>query len=361
VKAAVPRELRIDARILREWLSSAMELGGMTRGEAAITARVLTDADLRGLFSHGSVRVCQYLELVRTRRWCPGVEPEVLMRSASLTLMDGHHGVGPHLAMTAMQEAIERAREMGSAWVWLRNAGHFGPAGFYSVEAARAGMIGLTFTNSSPAMAAWGGRRPVLGANPWAIAIPRESEPWPIVLDMANTVVARGRVRAAAARGEELSPGLGLDAEGRPTTDPNAVLAGSLLSFGEYKGYALAFVVEALAAAVSGAAMATEVGGPEEGGDRPQRLGQAFAAVDVGRLLPLDLLSQQLNSLIETMQASEPRSKGTEILVPGEREAGLAEVQGREGIALPIEARSSISRAAGELGLDLPDGFQPPR
>jgi L-2-hydroxycarboxylate dehydrogenase (NAD+) len=210
-------------------------------------------------------------------------------------------------------------------------------------------------------MAAWGGRRPVLGANPWAIAIPRESEPWPIVLDMANTVVARGRVRAAAARGEELSPGLGLDAEGRPTTDPNAVLAGSLLSFGEYKGYALAFVVEALAAAVSGAAMATEVGGPEEGGDRPQRLGQAFAAVDVGRLLPLDLLSQQLNSLIETMQASEPRSKGTEILVPGEREAGLAEVQGREGIALPIEARSSISRAAGELGLDLPDGFQPPR
>jgi LDH2 family malate/lactate/ureidoglycolate dehydrogenase len=352
------RSKTLPAPALQQWLETAFGLAGMTADEARITSTVLTQADLRGVYSHGSVRVAQYVDLVERRRWQSGAEPEVLVESGSVVLWDGHHGVGPYLAMAAMRRAMALARESGIAWVWLRNAGHFGTAEAYTIEAARAGMIGLAFTNSSPAMAAWGGTRPVIGANPWSVALPCQPSEWPVVLDIANTAAARGRVRAAAASDTQLPKGWGVDAEGASTQNPTAVLNGSLLPFGGHKGYGIAFMVEALTAAVSGAALSVEVKGPDEESDGHQLVGQAFGAIDASRIISLEELSSRLDHLAGLMRASGVDDPSSGVLVPGEREARLAEAQGREGISLPSVSRRSIGVVAQRLGIAGPPGLR---
>ena len=345
---------RIAYAELDAWLCKAFQQAGMRAPEATVTAQVLADADLRGVFSHGSVRFPDYAQLVRQGRWKAGAEPELLFRSGALVLLEGGHGVGPYLAMKAMEEALRIAEVQGAAWVWVRNGGHFGPAAAFSTRAAREGFIGLAFTNSSPAMAAWGGRRAVLGANPWSIAIPRSSTAWPLVLDIANTVVARGRVKAAAARGEALEAGWAIDEEGRTTTDPVAALMGSLLPVGGHKGYAIAFMIEALVGAVSGSAMSLAVGAPVAGAGGHQGLGQVFAAIKLSALLSLDDMEARIEQLIQSVRSSGDAATTQEILVPGEREARVAEEQMRLGIDLPTEVRAAIVRGAELVGLTPP-------
>lgn len=343
----------IGHAILQDWLELAFKSAGMTADEARATASVLAYADLRGVYSHGSVRVMQYINLIRRRRWRSGTKPRLIAQAGALTLFDGRHGVGPFVALTAMTETIRVARQYGAGWTWVRNAGHFGPASFFATEATKAGMMGLVFTNSSAAMAAWGGRRAVIGANPWSIAAPHESGGWPIVLDMANTSVARGRVRAAAERHERIPTHWGIDALGQPSVDPAAVLAGSLRPFGEYKGYAIAFLIEVISGIVSGAGVALEVRGPDESAHGYQRVGQAFAAIDVSRVVPLSELSERLDQLIKYMRSSDHNIE-SEILVPGEKEARTAAYQLQEGIQLPVEAWKALNRAADLLGIGQP-------
>lgn len=347
-------QARIGYAELESWLSAAFQTGGMTHAEAEVTARVLAEADLRGVFTHGSVRLPDYARMVRERRWQTGMEPTPLVRSGALLLLDGRDGVGPYVSMTAMQQAIQIASECGAGWVWVRNGGHFGAAAAYTMQAARAGFLGLAFTNSSRAMAAWGGRAAVLGANPWSIAIPRGADTWPLVLDLANTVSARGRVKAALVRGETLPEGWALDRDGRATVDPAAALAGSMLPFGGHKGYALAFMVEALTAAVAGSAMTVDVVAPFGAASGPQGVGQAFAAIDLGALVPLDELHARLDHLIASVRDSGDGETAQHILVPGEIEARVAAEQTRLGIALPAEVRARIVEGAAYLGIAPP-------
>lgn len=354
----MPKSKTLEAAALQRWLEDVFGLAGMTPEEAQITSAVLTQADLRGVYSHGSVRVTQYVDLLARGRWRPGTELETIVRSGSLLLLDGHHGVGPYLAMTAMRRAVVLAQDSGAAWVWVRHAGHFGTAEAYTIDAARAGMMGLAFTNSSPAMAAWGGIRPVLGANPWSVALPCRPSEWPVVLDIANTAAARGRVRAAAALDEQVPTGWGIDAEGASTQNPTALLKGSLLPFGGHKGYGIAFMVEALTAAISGAALSVDVQGPDEDSNGHQLVGQTFVAVDATRVIPLEQLSNRLDDLSRLMRESGLDGQRPGVFVPGEREARLAERQEREGIALPRVSRHSIAVVANRLGIAGPAGLQ---
>ncbi len=352
-------QLRIGYAELRAWLCMAFQKACMTAPEADLTAQVLAEADLRGIFSHGSVRLPDYVHLVKQGRWKTGIEPEVLLRSGCLVLLDGKDGVGPYVAMKAMELAIQVAESNGAAWVWVRNGGHFGPAAAYTMRAAEAGLVGLAFTNSSSAMAPWGGRRAVLGANPWSIAIPRSSENWPLVFDIANTVVARGRIKAAAARGETLPVGWALDSDGRTTIDPVAALSGSLLPFGGHKGYALAFMVEVLSASIAGSAMSIDVGPPIEGASGHQGVGQAFAAINVNALVPLQDMDARIERLIGSVRSSTGAEEMDGILVPGEHEARVAEEQARLGIALPEEVQIGIVRGAELLDLSPPVACRP--
>lgn len=350
---------RIAPAELEAWAAAACERAGMTTAEARVTARVLVEADLRGVFSHGVVRLPDYCQLVTDRVWEVGAELRELGRSGATALLDGGNGVGPYQAMRAMELALEIARTSGVGWVWMRNAGHFGPAAAYTLHATRAGFIGLALTNSSPAMAAFGGWRPVLGANPWSIAVPRGADRWPLVLDIANTIVARGRVKNAARRGETLPAGWALDSAGQPTTDPAAAAAGSLAPFGGHKGYAIAFMVEALTGALAGAAMSIEVQPPVPGVASHQGVGQLFAAINPAVAIPAEEMETRLDLLIAYMRGSGDGEQAQRILAPGEREARVAEEQARRGVALPDEVRAKVGEWAERIGLDPPTGRQP--
>jgi LDH2 family malate/lactate/ureidoglycolate dehydrogenase len=258
-----------------------------------------------------------------------------------------------------MEVAIQIAKANGVGWVWLRNAGHFGPAAAYTMRATQEGFIGIALTNSSPAMAALGGWRAVLGANPWSIAVPRGPGKWPLVLDIANTIVARGRIKNAAVRGETLPADWALDCQGKPTTDPTEAVNGSLFPFGGHKGYAIAFMMEALTAAIAGSAMSVEVQAPIPGTKGHQGVGQVFAAINPAVAISQDELEARLDLLIAYMRSSGDAEAAQPILVPGEREAQMAEEQTCLGIALPAEVRAKVARWADAMGLSLPAGCNP--
>jgi LDH2 family malate/lactate/ureidoglycolate dehydrogenase len=321
----------------------------MTRREAIVTAAVLTDADLRGVHTHGTVRVNDYVALVERGRWVPGREPIVVKESGAVAVLDGCHGVGPYLAAGAMDHAVSLAAERGAGWVWLRNGGHFGACAYYSSQATTRSMVGFAFTSSSPAMAPWGGTDAVLGSNPWSIAIPRGDGEWPIVLDIANTVTARGRVKAALMRDEPLQDGWARDAAGRPTTDPAEALRGSMEPLGGHKGYAMSFVIGALAGALSGSAVGDEIRPPFGDAEGPQGVGQLFGALNVPAVIDASQSRPRVDRLCDLMHANAPS-----VVVPGEPEGRLKSEQSRNGIVLPAHVWASIEAAAHRHSLSPP-------
>lgn len=347
---SAPRVLHEE---LEQWLQRAFRVVGMTEREAAVTAHVLAESDLRGVYSHGSIRLAEYTALVRKGGWIAGAEPVPVAEFCALAVFDGRNGVGPYVATRMVEHAVHRARTYGLGGVWVRNGGHFGAAAAYSMLAARQGFLGIVYTNTSPAMAPWGGTAPVLGNNPWSIAIPAPEGRWPIVLDLANSVVARGRIRAARQRGEAIPTDWALDGEGRATADPAQALSGTLLPIGGYKGYGIAVMIEVLAAVLSGAALSYEVGSPRDPATH-QRLGHAFIAIDVSRLRPLDAFRAHIADLVRALRDSPRRPGVHQIFAPGEPEALRAEEQVKVGIALPEEVRQSLARASKELDLETP-------
>jgi LDH2 family malate/lactate/ureidoglycolate dehydrogenase len=341
--------VRVTPDALSGFLADVFAAAGMTRREATVTAAVLTDADLRGVHTHGAVRVNDYVAMVERGRWLPGHEPTVIRERRAVAVLDGCHGVGPYLAAGAMDHAVSLAAEHGAGWVWLRNGGHFGACAYYSSRATARGMVGFTFTSSSPAMAPWGGTHSALGSNPWSIAVPRGDGEWPIVLDIANTVTARGRVKAALMRGERLEDGWARDATGRPTTDPAEAMLGSMEPFGAHKGYAISFVIGALTGALSGSAVGYEIRPPFGDAEGPQGVGQLFGALNVAAVVDPSDSQPRVNRLCDLMHANAPS-----VVVPGEPEGRLKSEQTLNGIVLPSHVWAALEEAARRHSLSPP-------
>ena len=345
----------IAARALNDFLVRTLIAAGMTATEAASTAAALTAADLRGVHTHGAVRLGDYIDLVRRRRWISGREPRILRQEGCLTLLDGGHGVGPYVATRAMEKAIAASSDHGAGWVWLRNGGHFGSCAYYATMAADFGMIGLAMTSSSPAMAPWGAIGKLLGSNPWAVAIPRRRAGWPLVLDISNTMGARGRVKAALVRDERLEVGWAITADGAPTRDPGEAIAGSMLPFGAHKGYAIAFMIGALVSAPSGSALPDQVTPPTPQALGHQGVGQLFIAVDVSRIVGAVELDRHLDAFVDLMHAA-----GDGVVVPGEPEERARKRQMETGITLPHHVWSVLRSCGADWNVELPSAGPDP-
>ena len=222
-----------------------------------------------------------------------------------------------------------------------------------SVPALEAGLIGMAFTNASPAFPPWGGRAPFFGTSPLAVAVPAATQP-AFVLDMAMSVSARGHVYMAAQTGSVIPPGLALDAEGRPTTDPHALIGGgAMLPFGGVKGAALSMLMDILGGVLSGAAFAGQVGNPHTGFDRPQNVGHLFICFRADLFMPREEFLARMDDLIVTMKA-QPKAQGfDEILVPGERERRNETERLARGIPLTNEVFESLQKEARPGGVRL--------
>lgn len=312
---------------------------------AAHVARCLVDADARGVASHGIGRIPVYTKRLRLGLVNPRPALAVSGGDGATAHVDGDNGMGYVVARKAMDEAIARAARHGISLVLASHSNHFGMSASYVQQALDAGLAAFVFTNAPPLMPVWGGREPFLGTSPFAFGAPGET---PLLLDMATSIVAFGKIRRAARLGEQIPTDWALDAQGRPTTDPNAAIDGVVLPMAGPKGSGLGLMMELLAGVMSGAAFGGEVRNQNDDFGQPQNVGHAFIAFKPDAFLPMDTYRQRAGELVSRAKASTLADGFSGIDMPGERESAAARKAEAEG--LPVSAQD-LAMLEAELAL----------
>ncbi|HEU4921574.1 MAG TPA: Ldh family oxidoreductase [Burkholderiales bacterium] len=341
--------MHIAPETLREQVAALYRAVGLPEEHAALVADTLVRADMWGHSSHGVMRAPWYLDRVRNGVMKPVTDAVRVVDSGAIAVVDGREGVGQVIARDAMLEAIARAKRHGVGVVSVRNSNHHGALGYFTRLAAQAGCIGMLAANGGPAMAPWGGKRMAVGTNPWSIAAPAGRYP-PMMLDIANTVVARGKIFLARQKGAPIPEHWALDAEGRRTTDPVAALAGVILPMAEHKGYAIALMIDVLAGVLSGSGILTEVNSPYKT-DKPSRCGHFFLALDIEAFGPRHVFDARMERMIVEVKAVPLAPAFDEILYPGELEARNEARHARDGLELPQKTMADLQAEAQRLGV----------
>jgi (2R)-3-sulfolactate dehydrogenase (NADP+) len=323
---------------LGELTARVLQRAGASRSMAQAAARALVTAEAEGLATHGVSRAPLYAQHVREGRVDGKAKPRVVKRKGATCLVDARGGLAFEASALAVREAIARAKRYGSAVCGVTNSHHFGAAAYHLEPIARSGLVGLAFTNSPAAINAWGGKRPFYGTNPIAAAFPRRHAP-PIVVDLSLTEVVRGKIMLYAKEGKPIPPGWALDRDGRPTTDPQAALTGSLAAIGGVKGTMLALVVELVCCALMGAAFSFENDSYFEPGNKP-RIGHAIVALDPDALAG----SEQYLSRIEVLIARMLEDEG--VRLPGTRRQSARADAEKRGVELPPSLLEELERLA---------------
>jgi L-2-hydroxycarboxylate dehydrogenase (NAD+) len=345
---------RYSTDALRDYAAAAFAFLGLPRPDAALVADGLVEADLRGLHSHGVARIPIYAERLRKGIVNPRPRIRVEAVTPAVALVDGNDGMGFVVGRRAMAEAIAICRRFGVGLVGVRRSTHFGMAALYVNQAIEAGVIGLAFTNSSPAIPVWGGRETLLGAAPMAAGVPGGAR-GPYVLDMAMTVIARGKIRLAAQRGDPIPEGLALDAKGRPTTDAKAAFDGVCLPFGGVKGAALSMLMDILGGVLTGAAFGGDVKSLYHDFSGPQNVGHLFLAMRADLFMPAEAFAARMDTLVERVKACPKAAGFDEILMPGEPETRKRKFHLANGIPMTPDIPAAIGAAMADFDRPFPD------
>jgi LDH2 family malate/lactate/ureidoglycolate dehydrogenase len=342
--------IKIEAGELRQFCHKVLIKVGLTAGDAEIVADSLVQANLRGVDTHGVMRLPIYVK--RMRMGLIAVRPRMeLHRTGPATaLFDGGNGPGQVVTLRAMEEAIKLAHEAGVGLVAIKNSNHFGAAAYFAMRAIKEGMIGIALSHAEADMIPFGGRKPCLGTNPLAVAIPAGEE-LPIVLDMATSIVAMGNVLLAAKEGRPIPEGWAVDAEGNPTTDSKKARA--VRPVGGPKGYGLAVIIDVLSALLSGAAFGVHINRMYDNFTEPQAIGHFVGALDISRYVPLEEFKRRIDQMIREIKSTPPAEGFVEVLLPGEPEFKTEERRLREGIPLSREVYTELATLGEELGVSL--------
>lgn len=338
---------------LRAFAERILLAAGLTPGHAAAAAHGLVAANLRGVDSHGVLRLTQYVQSIEAGEIEPDPDVRVVQRRGATALVDAGGGYGFAPAALAMDTAIELAREHAIGLVGVRNSHHFGMGALYAQRAAAAGFVGWLTTNSQPVVVPTGSAAPITGNNPIAYAIPRRAPHQPIVLDMALSEVAFGKIRLAAAEGRPIPLGWGFDAQGRPTTDAAAALAAEALGpAGGHKGSGLAIVGEVLAGVMTGSpfALASHAHLHRGGG-----VGHLVAALDPAVYVTREEFEDGVEELVAMLRGAPLADGVTEILLPGEPEQRTEDARRAGGVPVSAELTAQLAELATRLGVAPPD------
>lgn len=327
---------------------------GMQPREAHVFADSLVQANLRGMDSHGIMRLGAYLRRIREGVLLPGKEPEILIDGGSLLSVDGNNGVGVWIARRVMEICVDRAAQTGVCIAGVRRGNHFGCASYFTHYAMDHHMIGFAMANSPKAVSPFGGAEAVFGTNPLAVAIPAVGSA-DFDLDMATSLVAQGKLILARKEGRSIPMGWGVDRDGRPTEDPAAVLdGGTLTPFGGAKGYAISLMIELLCVCLAGGSPSTAMGSMY-GEPRPQDTGFVIGAIDYSRIVDAKTFEIRAGELISGVKASR-KAEGTEtIYAPGEPELLRAEKAAKEGIALSEAVCTELREIGRSYGVPFPE------
>src|ERR1700739_364148 len=338
----------IDHTALHDIATRVFSAGGSEPEEARVIADHLIGANLRGHDSHGVGLIPNYLQHLANGTVFANRKGRVVSEDGSLLVYDGERAWGQIAAREATLLGIAKARETGVAVVALRNPHHIGRVGKYGEMCAEAGLVSFHFVNvtdARPAVAPWRGSDARFSTNPVCIAMPGPEPDRPIILDMATSVVAMGKVRVARNKGEQLKPGILLDGTGEPTTDPGAMYRqprGALMTFGEHKGYALAFVCEMLAGALCGSGTMR----PARQGRNTATNGMLTIVVDPSRLINREWLREEIAAMTAYITASPPARPGAPVLIPGDPERLMRAERLAHGIPVDDETWRDLTTAA---------------
>ncbi len=331
--------LRFKKQDLFNYAKTYMEKLGVPTRHAEIVADVLIEADIRGVDSHGIIRIYSYYGNRLEKKYMNPTTPfKIISETETTVLYDGGNGLGHVVSYEAMNKCIEKAKKYNVAMATVKNSNHYGIAAYYSMMALKHDMIGISMTNSQPLVAPTYGRTAVIGTNPISFAAPSYKE-YPFVLDMATSVVPIGRIKVYEEKKEKIPLGWGIDDNGNVTDDPTQVKSGgpgALLPLGGtdimrgYKGYGLAVMVEILCAALSGASFFTQVGFPHE--PKVCDVSHFFMAINIEAFRPIIDFKKQLDEMINHLKSS-PKAQGHErIYVAGEKEFETAKYNQIHGV-----------------------------
>jgi L-2-hydroxycarboxylate dehydrogenase (NAD+) len=342
---------RVQAGTLAAFITRALQAAGLPANDAEIVANLMVEADLRGSDTHGVIRLPLYLRRLKAGGVNPRPNIRVVREKPSTALVDGDNGIG-HLVMRfAAQTAIEKAKQSGVAWVGARMSNHAGPAALYATMPLAHDMIGLYLAvGSNNHLPPWGSMENLLGTNPVAIAIPAGEEP-PIVLDMAPTVAAFGKVRLKAQRGEEMPVGWMIGRDGKPLTDPKRADEGLLLPIGDYKGSGLSLIIGLLAGTLNGAAFGRDVIDFVKEPGKATNTGHAIVAIAVDGFMPAADFKRHVDGAIRTMRGAERLPGVKRIWLPGEQSHLKRLERSKGGVPMPKPLRDSLDAAARDLGI----------
>jgi len=332
--------------------------------DAQQAADVLAAADLRGIDSHGVARLRTYVDMLSHGRINPRPNISIIRETASTATVDGDNGLGLVVAPRANELAMEKALNVGTGWVSVCNTNHFGIAGYYVLKALERDLIGWAMTNTTPLVApTWGCERR-LGTNPISIGFPGKEEP-PIVIDMATSAVAYGKIEMARRKDEHIPAGWALDSEGQTCTDPNDMVHGGALSplgsareTGGHKGYCLALTVDVLSAVLSGAnwgpfapPFALRQAVPERSVGKG--IGHFFGAMRIDSFIDVDEFKQQIDEYVHVLRSTKPVAGTGGTIVPGDPEREAEEVRRKTGIPLILPVVDELREISQITGVPL--------
>ena len=338
---------------LTAFAAAMFRSAGMTDADAALIAGDLVKANLRGVDSHGVSRIPMYLERLRHGLVNPRPQVKVTRVAGAVAHVDGDNGMGFIPSSIAMDTACDIAGEMGIGLAGVHRSTHFGMGACYALRAIERGFISLIFTNSSPAIAMWGGRTSFLGASPIAAGIPGGQHP-PFVMDMAMTVIARGKIRLAAMKGDPIPEGLALDQDGNPTTDAAKAFEGVCLPFGGIKGSVLGTLMDLMSGVLTGANFGGDVKSLYFDHSEPQNVGHLFFAIKPDLFMSLTDFGARMDEFYTRIK-DLPRAAGVdEILLPGEPEERREAQRRRDGIPVTANVVADLTAEGAAVGVAFP-------
>ena len=352
-------DLNVSPEQLSRFITATMQAVGLPEDDARTVGELMAEADLQGSDGHGVIRVPVYIR--RILGGAVNVKPNirVVEERAATALVDGDNGMGHLVMKRATELAIEKARTCGIAWVGSRYSNHAGPASLYARMALAHDMVGLyVAVGNANHLPAWGGLDMLLSTNPIAAAFPTHQEA-PVVLDMATTVAAYGKVKAKAMMGQMMPEGWMIDRQGQPLLDPKRSDEGFLLPIGGYKGYGLSMIVGLLAGTLNGAAMGKEVIDFNNDDTSVTNTGQAIAVIDPAAFGDVHAFKLRVDKLVQEIHASERMPGVDQIWIPGEQSHLKRLKHLQQGIDIPAALTRQLDSVAQQLAVptlaDTPD------
>jgi LDH2 family malate/lactate/ureidoglycolate dehydrogenase len=347
------RQVTVGENPLTDFCTDVLSRLGVSLNEAAIIATNLVDADLRGVASHGVIRLPIYAERLAAGVVNPRPNVRIIRETATTAVVDGDNGMGQWVAAESMLVAIDKGLSGNCAFVSVRNSNHFGAAAYYSRMALAHNMIGLSLTiGGINHMAPWGGAEAILGNNPFSVALPAGEE-CPIILDMACSVAARGKIIVAAKDNTPIPNDWAIGSDGESTIDPLEALNGFMLPVGGPKGYSLTLVIGLLSAMLSGAYFGSEVTHMYNDLKRPQNIGHLFGVLPIASFESLETYTKRMDQAIREIR-NVKRAPGVErIYMPGEHEQFLADKHRRCGVPIGLAVWAELQEVAKRFGARL--------